>query len=99
MGPTLSGPAHSPFFFVEGEGEQALFPPHIIKRGGVGMGKDYWKSKTLWFNVLTLAVIIAEAFGYVDFVPNEDIAEYATALVTIINVILRIVTKEPIKFR
>ena len=63
------------------------------------MGKEFWKSKTFWFNVLALIVMVAEAFGYVDFIPDENMAEYATALVTIINVILRFITKEPIKFK
>jgi hypothetical protein len=61
------------------------------------MGKDFWKSKTLWFNALALIVIVVEAFGYADFVPDENIAEYAAAVITIANVILRFVTREPIK--
>lgn len=61
------------------------------------VGKEFWKSKTLYFNVLALVMLIAEAFGYIDFVPSEHTAEYAAAVITIINVILRFVTKEPIK--
>ena len=63
------------------------------------VGKEFWKSKTFWFNVLALVVIVTEAFGYVDFVPSEDTAEYAAAVITVINVILRFVTKEPLKIK
>lgn len=63
------------------------------------VGKEFWKSKTLYFNILVLVVIVAEAFGYVDFVPNENTAEYAAAVITVINVILRFVTKEPLRIK
>lgn len=58
--------------------------------------KKWYFSKTLWFNVLALVVLVANAFGYVDFIPNENTAEYGAALITLINVILRFATKKPI---
>ena len=54
------------------------------------MGKVPWKSKTLWFNVLTGAL---ELSGYLPLPP-------ATALVVtnLINVGLRLITGKPITF-
>ena len=63
------------------------------------VGKEFWKSKTLYFNILALVVFIAEAYGYVDFMPDENVVEYAAAVITVINVILRFVTKEPLKIK
>lgn len=57
-------------------------------------GKQWYLSKTLWFNVLALVVIIANAFGYANFVPDAQTAEYGAALITLINVILRLVTSQ-----
>lgn len=60
-------------------------------------GKNFLKSKTLWFNVLALLVLVAEGFGYTDFVADPQMAEYAAAIITLINVGLRLITKEPVK--
>lgn len=59
------------------------------------MGKEFWKSKTLWVNVL---VAIGSIFGLeqlnVDF--SEEIIVSALAAV---NVVLRLLTKEPVKLK
>lgn len=62
----------------------------------VGNFEFKWKSKTLWFNVLALLIIVARVFGFGDFVPDIRLAEYGAIVVTIINLVLRFVTKEPI---
>lgn len=50
-----------------------------------------WKSKTMWANVLAIAgLLLSSTFG-VELTP-----EAATGALALINVILRIVTKEPI---
>ncbi|GFP40837.1 hypothetical protein, partial [Candidatus Hakubella thermalkaliphila] len=58
-------------------------------RGGESMkkGKRWWKSRTLWVNVLALIVLI---FG-LDLSGDET----AAVLVTI-NLVLRKITKEPL---
>lgn len=60
------------------------------------MTKKFYLSKTFWFNGVALVVLVLEAFGYVDFVPDENIAEYAAAIITLINVGLRFITEKPI---
>ncbi|MBT9168007.1 MAG: hypothetical protein DDT19_01351 [Syntrophomonadaceae bacterium] len=54
-------------------------------------GKKWWKSRTIWANALALiATVSAGAFGFE--ISSEEIA----AALVVINVILRIITKEAI---
>ena len=62
-------------------------------------GKQFWKSKTLWFNVLALVVILADSLGFADFVGDPLLEEYGLVLITIVNVLLRFVTKERVEAR
>ena len=52
------------------------------------------QSRTLWFNGLTVLVVIATFFGYT---PDQQIAEQTTAtllaLAPLVNIGLRLVTK------
>lgn len=50
-----------------------------------------WKSKTMWANVLAIAGLLLDSTFGVELTP-----EAATGALALINVILRIVTKEPI---
>jgi len=54
-------------------------------------------SKTIWFNGLTVLMVLATFFG---FTPNEEVAEMTTqillAFAPMVNVVLRFVTKEEI---
>jgi hypothetical protein len=50
--------------------------------------KEWWKSKTLWVNAIALAAMIIQAnYGFI-IAPEEQIA-----IITIVNLILRAVTK------
>jgi hypothetical protein len=62
------------------------------------MPKEFWKSKTLWFNVLAFAFLVANGFGFADFVHDPQLAEYAAAVITIVNLLLRMATTKPITF-
>jgi len=56
--------------------------------------KKWWTSKTLWANALAIIAIIAQGqFGYV-LTPEAQVA-----ILGLINFILRMVTKEPIKWK
>lgn len=61
--------------------------------------KPFWQSKTVWFNILALLVLIANAFGFVDFIPTEDVTELAGASIVIINLALRFITNQGVSFR
>ena len=54
--------------------------------------KSWYLSKTLWFNILALIVAIASAFGYTGELPPEWML-FVPAVIAVINMILRLVTK------
>lgn len=58
--------------------------------------KRFYKSKTIWFNILALLTIVAGGFGFREFEPELWIVELGTAIIIIGNVALRFITKEPI---
>jgi len=57
--------------------------------------KQWWESKTIWINILTLVVmIISQIMGW------EDMKSYAPTLLIIsnaINLVLRFISTAPIK--
>lgn len=59
--------------------------------------KRFYKSKTFWFNLLALATIVAGGFGYKGFEPDMWVAEFGTAIIILGNLVLRFITKEPIR--
>jgi len=61
--------------------------------------KAFWQSKTFWFNVLALLVAVASAFGFGGFQPDPQVQEYALVIVTVINILLRFITKQGITLR
>ena len=68
------------------------------------MGKKFYMSKTIIFNALVLIVALANLFGFVDFRPEQGMQEaidaivaLVTAAIPLVNIVLRLVTKEPIK--
>jgi hypothetical protein len=54
------------------------------------------QSKTFWFNILTLAIAVASLFGFGDFEPNAKVAEIASMIGGIGNILLRLNTSKPI---
>ena len=59
--------------------------------------KNILTSKTIWFNALTVLVVVATFFGYT---PDQELANQTSAILLglspVINLVLRFVTKKPI---
>jgi len=55
--------------------------------------KPFYQSKTLIFNVLAIAVLIANQFGFTEFRLDP---EYSGMVLAIANGVLRLVTKRPV---
>jgi len=60
--------------------------------------KPFWQSKTIYFNILAFIVAIAVAFGYQGELP-ADWEKWVTIAVTIINIVLRIITKQSVTIK
>lgn len=51
--------------------------------------KKFYKSKTFWFNALTLTVLVVGSFGFATFEADPEIAPIAAGVVAMINLVLR----------
>lgn len=58
--------------------------------------KPWYLSKTMAFNLITIAVMVAGAFGFSEFTADAWTTEVVTVLVALINIGLRFVTKAPL---
>uniref|UniRef100_A0A6M3ITZ7 Holin n=1 Tax=viral metagenome TaxID=1070528 RepID=A0A6M3ITZ7_9ZZZZ len=58
--------------------------------------KKFYISKTLIFFGLTLLVSVAGAFGFADFQVNTEQAEIIGIVVSVVGIVLRFLTKQPI---
>jgi hypothetical protein len=57
------------------------------------VNKVWWKSKTLWVNVVALAAMLIQAnYGFI-IAPEEQIA-----IITLVNLLLRAITKTGLEF-
>jgi hypothetical protein len=62
--------------------------------------KTWYKSKTFWFNVLTLLVVVGSGLGYAGFEPDPEIQVIGAGLVAVVNLGLRLfATGQPIAFK
>jgi uncharacterized membrane protein len=57
--------------------------------------KAWWRSKTLWVNVVAGIALLVQSRQY-GFVID---AEVQVAILTVINLVLRVITKEPVGLR
>ena len=62
--------------------------------------KEWYKSKTLWFNGLTLVVVVATGFGFATFQPDPEIQAVGLGIVAAVNLALRaLATSQPVTFK
>ena len=59
--------------------------------------KKWYMSKTVFFNILAIVVIVANAFGFVDFQLGTEGNDIAMFIILGVNITLRFITKVPIK--
>jgi hypothetical protein len=59
--------------------------------------KSVFLSKTFWFNLLALIVLVANAFGFAEFSRDPAVDQYALIIITLVNIALRVFTKQPVK--
>jgi hypothetical protein len=59
--------------------------------------KPIWHSKTFWFNLLALLVALADQFGYGQHQISQGTREWILISVTVVNLILRTITRQPVK--
>ena len=59
--------------------------------------KSIFYSKTFWFNVVALIVLVAGSFGFNEAELSPNLETYALVIVTVVNLLLRLVTKQPVK--
>jgi len=57
------------------------------------MGKKFWLSKTFWTNTIALAALIVQSYTGFAIEPEKQLA-----LLGVVNVFLRFITKEPISW-
>ena len=58
--------------------------------------KKFWKSKTLWVNLVAVIAIVLNSIYGIEL-DAETQAALATGVLAIINIILRMFTNQPIK--
>ena len=62
--------------------------------------KSWYKSRTVWFAVLTVLIGIAGAFGFGEFAPDASTMQVIETVTLVVvglgNLLLRYLTKEPI---
>jgi len=59
--------------------------------------KKFWASKTFWFFLLAVLVSAAKAFGFAEFIPEEAYGEVGVAILSVIGILLRFVSKQGIE--
>jgi len=60
----------------------------------MGSGKAFWKSKTFWVNLLALGAMVGQNMSS-NFVISSDMQ---VGILAVVNVVLRLVTKEPLNW-
>jgi hypothetical protein len=56
----------------------------------------WYRSKTIWFNLLVAVIAIASLFGFADFKPTDNVIESIGVLVALVNIFLRFISQRQI---
>lgn len=90
----------SPYDDLVGPGDapqEPVKPVDDATSGEETMGKGLLKSKTFWVNVLTAVVSVGTYISNSDLLAdNPEVVAVAGTVIGVVNVILRLITKEPI---
>jgi hypothetical protein len=69
----------------------------IMQAKGQLKQKNWYLSKTVWFNFLTLIISILAIFGGIELgVSDDEINSISIAAVAVANIVLRFLTAKPI---
>lgn len=60
-------------------------------------GKDFYKSKTFWVNLVAIVASIAGVFSLDLGLDPETQTAVVASIMGVVNIVLRFITKEPIK--
>jgi len=60
-------------------------------------GKPWYRSKTVWVNVVALIAVLA-SFKGVEIAPEEQ-AQIVAGILAVVNILLRFITDEPITIK
>lgn len=62
--------------------------------------KNWYQSKTMWFNIISAVLVVLEAqLGVLTPLLPSDVAPWVLLGIPIINVVLRIVTTQPLAIK
>lgn len=62
--------------------------------------KNWYQSKTMWFNIISAVLVVLEAqIGVLTPLLPSDVAPWVLLGIPIINVVLRIVTTQPLAIK
>lgn len=59
--------------------------------------KNWYQSKTMWFNIISAVLVVLEAqLGVLTPLLSPDVAPWVLLGIPIINVVLRVITTQPL---
>jgi len=61
--------------------------------------KPFWQSRTFWFAILFALINVAGLFGYETYQPDPQTVEIVGIIVSVLAILLRFVTRQPISLR
>jgi hypothetical protein len=68
--------------------------------------KQFYLSKTFWFNIIVLVLGVAGVFGFSEYVPSDDVTQQVgqvsalvAAAVPVVNIVLRFLTDTKLRIR